>query len=239
MSFSEFSRIARTLYVDVARKEFGKNGRPANKSRIAVLTGLSRTRVRQELETTESDASPDDNTAKVRPASRVLMGWHTDADFTSKAGRARELTGEEFGDLYERYSGKVVPVTAMLKELLSVGAVKMTATGKLRVLARSFTPQQTDSDALARVSMAIRDLAETASHNLYSEPDQDRRFERFATNQLVPAAHFDEFQQFVAHEGQLFLEKIDDWMAAREDDASKDAVRIGVGVYQIAPRENS
>lgn len=237
MSYPEFSRLARRLYVEVARDEFGKAGRPANQSRVAMLTGLSRTRVRQELQQAVQQDFGADRTEKVRPASRVLMGWHTDTEFTDQQGQPRELTSDEFGQLYERYSGKAVPPTAMLSELVSAGAVETTASGQLRALARSFTPQATDPDALLRVSMAIRDLAETASFNLYNE-DGRKHFERFATSQLVPQAHFDEFQRFLEDQGQAFLERVDDWMTKREDRDCKDPVRIGVGVYQISPRDN-
>ena len=72
------------------------------------------------------------------------------------------MTGEQFHELFESYSGKVVPMTAMLKELLNVGAVEMADDGKLRVLTRSFTPQRADASGVRRVCNAIADLATTA-----------------------------------------------------------------------------
>lgn len=42
VSFREFEELARTAFVDVARDEYGIRGRPANISRISVVTGISR-----------------------------------------------------------------------------------------------------------------------------------------------------------------------------------------------------
>ena len=241
MSFAEFSRTARNVYVDVAASEFGRRGQPANKSRIAMLTGLSRPRVKQELEALEAPDPVADANDKIRPAARVLLGWYTDSQFASAPGQPRELTGEEFHELFESYSGKVVPMTAMLKELLNVGAMEMTDDGKLRVLTRSFTPQRADASSVRRVCMAIADLATTASFNLFSSDKQQRkRFERFATNQLIAARDAQAFASYLELEGQAFLERIDNWMTQREKQQREgdNLIRIGVGVYQISPNEN-
>ncbi len=239
LSFSRFSEICRSVYVDVAAKEFGLEGRRTNTSRIALLTGLSRTRVKQELD--KLDAGQDQSSIdQVRPASRILMAWHADPDFLDKTGKPRVLTVEggehSFKDLYDKYSGKIAPMTAMLKELRNVGAVESLNGGKLRVISRTYVPRATDAGALKRVCMAVRDLTETGSYNLYRDEHLRARFERFATNQLIPANQLDEFTEFLNQEGQAFLERADNWLIGREADASSDdTVRVGVGVYQIAP----
>ncbi|MBT8137042.1 MAG: hypothetical protein KJO54_08535 [Gammaproteobacteria bacterium] len=242
LPFSRFAEICRSVYVEVAANEFGLDGRRTNNSRIALLTGLSRTRVKQELDQLAS--GPEDaNTQpidQVRPASRILMAWHTDPDFLDASGQPLQLPLEKgspsFKDLYEKYSGKVVPITAMLKELRNVGAVTTTRHGMLRVLVRSYTPQQSDPGATKRVCMAVRDLAETGSWNLYRDEDQRARFERFATNQLVPVSAVKDFTDFLNEEGQAFLERADNWLIEKEtSDPTEDVARMGVGVYQIAP----
>lgn len=244
LPFSRFAEICRSVYVEVAASEFGLDGRRTNNSRIALLTGLSRTRVKQELDQLATAASKKDEQPidQVRPASRVLMAWHTDPDYLDASGEPLQLALEKgspsFKDLYEKYSGKVVPITAMLKELRNVGAVKTTRHGMLRVLMRSYMPQQSDPGATKRVCMAVRDLAETGSWNLYRDDDQRARFERFATNQLVPISELNAFTDFLNKEGQAFLERADNWLIEKEtSDPTEEVARIGVGVYEIAPFE--
>jgi len=241
LSFSRFSEICRSVFVEVAADEFGLGGRRTNTSRISLITGLSRTRVKQELDQLGSAKPQDDSEIdQVRPASRILMAWHVDPDFLDAAGRPLALSIDEgqpsFKQLYDRYSGKIVPITAMLKELTSVGAISKTENGRLKVVMRSYMPSPSDHAATKRVCMAVRDLAVTASHNLYHDPRTQARFERFATNQLIPVDQIEEFTNFLDVEGQAFLERADNWLIEKEtSDPSTEVVRIGVGVYQIAP----
>jgi len=236
LQFREFSAIARSVYVEVAGEEFGIRGRRTNTSRIALLTGLSRAQAKRELDLM-STSPVDEPTDHVRPASRTLLGWYTDARFLGDDGQPRPLSlsePDDFPSLYESYSGKVVPVTTMVKELINVGAVEQLPDGRLLARSRSYTPGQSDPQALLRIGYAISDLAATAHHNLHAAGDQRRRFERFATNQLIDAQDVPLFQDYLEAEGQAFLERADNWLSQREIDADEgDLVRIGVGVYQI------
>ena len=84
--------------------------------------------------------------------------------------------------------------------------------------------------------VAISDLAATGLYNLYRKPEQRSRFERFATNTLIPRQTVDEFRDYLEIEGQQFLERADDWLTSRETrEDGEDLVRVGVGVYQICP----
>src|ERR1700732_1091777 len=70
VTWREFAEAAKTAYVEVSTREFGKRGRPTNVSRTAVLTGLSRREVRKQRE--RLDATPDAWTGYVYKASLGL-----------------------------------------------------------------------------------------------------------------------------------------------------------------------
>ncbi len=253
LPFSAFAAIARSVYVEVAAREFGISGRPTNTSRISMLTGLSRAQVKKERDQIEAAAAagnamaaeevaPKPGADKVRHVSRMLMAWHTDPLFQDETGQPKRLheSGSEdsFEALYERYSGKVVPLTTVLKELKQVGAVKPTGDGRLQVTTRSYMPAQADPAALERVALAISDLSSAACYNLFRDPDMRSRFERFATNQLIPAEKVDEFRDYLEQEGQAFLERADNWLTQHEGTGDPEThVRVGVGVYQVHPPE--
>lgn len=242
LPFGRFADICRSVYVDVASQEFGFDGRRTNTSRIALLTGLSRTRVKGELDRLAGHGEEEIGISQVRPASRMLMAWHVDPDYLDTSGKPRALALADkrvsFTSLYEKYSGKIVPLTAMAKELISVGAIEKTEDGLLKVKTRSYMPRPTDPVAMARVCTAVRDFAETGAYNIYRNENQRPRFERFATNQLIPVEEVDAFNEFLNVEAQAFLERADNWLAEREStDPSIEVVRAGVGVYQIAPWE--
>src|SRR5689334_13468124 len=74
ITWREFAELAKTTYVDVATKQFGKRGRPTNVSRTSVLTGLSRREVRKQRD--QLDGAPPVPGGYVTKASLVLSAWH-------------------------------------------------------------------------------------------------------------------------------------------------------------------
>ena len=45
VTWSEFADLGKELFVDVARSDYGIQGRPTNTARVALMTGLSRREV--------------------------------------------------------------------------------------------------------------------------------------------------------------------------------------------------
>ncbi len=239
-----FSSLARRLYVDIARDDFGIRGRKTNVSRVAMLTGLSRTMVRAALDEeyqAKDFEEPTKGLDSLRHLSRLLLGWYVDDRFLDENGQpaALEVEGSDgaigFDTLYNEYSGKLAPSSAMLKELIEVGSVEQLADGRVVARSRQYIPRRADAANLERVCQVINDLAETGGYNLHRRSEDQSRFERISTNQKVPASKEAEFRAFLESEGQQFLENVDDWLSQNEhDDADEPSKRIGVGVYQIS-----
>jgi len=89
VTYREFADTCKSLYVEVAAEGFGLKDRPTNTSRIAVLTGLDRKQIKAIRDQLESDA-PDSNHSVDR-VSRLLSGWHQDADFADAFGNPLAL----------------------------------------------------------------------------------------------------------------------------------------------------
>ena len=83
----------------------------------------------------------------------------------------------------------------------------------------------------------LEDVGTTLEHNVMRKPSERPRFERRALSLTVERRALPEFEAFLAAEGQAFLERIDDWLAAHQADSSGEesvpTLRLGVGVYQI------
>ena len=138
ISFAEFSEIVKSVYVEVAVTEFKVAGKRGTKSRIAVMSGLTRKDVSRVIEL--AGAENDGNRSNLNRVARVLAGWHTDPDFIGPYGMPLEIRYEEgelsaanFSTLVRRYSGDMSP-RSMLDELMRVGAVVETEPGWLKVL---------------------------------------------------------------------------------------------------------
>lgn len=232
----ELSELMKLVYVDVATEDYGKHGRPANASRVAIITGLSRREVARARTVLESRG----NTAysaleKINQGARVLTGWHQDPQFSDVTGKPRllQIGGETGFEALSRKYAPDIPPTAMLKELRRVGAIRETRAGRVRALARNFIPAGLDPDSIARAGSVIGDIARTLVHNYLGE-GQRLRFERRASNFRVKQPAKRAFQQYLDSQGEAFLENIDNWLSAHEAaDEDDKTVRIGAGVYLI------
>jgi hypothetical protein len=232
----EIAELLKVVYVDVATRDYGKRGRPANASRVAILTGLSRRdvkRARDRIAGTAPDALAP--IAKINHASRVLSGWFQDSAFVDAKGRPRllERSGERgFEGLVKRYA-QDIPSTAMLKELKAVGALAVTPQGRLRAKMRYYSPAAPDDEAVLRSGSVVADLGATVAENLL-RVEQRTRFEGRATNARVSRGARRAFREYVEARGMEFLEDVDRWLSRHEASSPDDKVlRLGIGVYQI------
>lgn len=236
VTYRQFSDLVKSVYVEVASRDFGTARRPATTSRVAMLTGLTRREAARQRELLEQAQPPGPD--RVHSTARVLTGWYTDADFLDANGRpaALDATADNgFPALYQRYSGGDIPQSTMLKELLAVGAVTRTQDGRLVPLTRFFRPVATDTHAIERAGHVLSDLGQAIRHNIYRQENEPTRFEGRAWSAVIPRQRADAFRAFLEERGQAFLEEIDAWLVAHEDPGGDPAthVRLGAGAYEI------
>ncbi len=230
--------MARTVFVTVATEEFGVRGRPTNVSRVALLTGLSRRDVRR-ARAADAGGRERNSEESLNHASRVLSGWHLDAEFLDERGQPRELPddgpGPSFQSLLRRYAGDI-PTTALVKELLRSGSIERLDDGGYRVLRRYYMPRAMNAEAIERAGHVLSDLATTVEFNLSRRSADPSRFEGRAQNGRVDVRQMPAFRAFLEREAEGFLERVDDWLSTHEvDPADRAAValRVGAGVYAI------
>jgi Family of unknown function (DUF6502) len=236
VTWKELSELLRVVCVEVASEDYGKHGRPANISRIAILTDMSRRDVRRARELLEKESGTElEALYRMSRATQVLSGWYRDPDYIDAKGRPKLLpvTGPDSVESLLRRYAPDIPPTAMLKELKSVGAIRQTASGRVRPVARTFIPSPLDTDGVIRAGEVIGDLARAITHNLV-QPDSPAQFERRATSRRVLRVSRRAFDRYLESRGMEFLEDMDAWLADHEtDDPDKRMIRLGVGVYLI------
>lgn len=237
VTFKELSEVLRLVYVAVATEEYGKFGRPANISRVAILTDMSRRDVRRARELLAQDSDTADRSlVRMSRATQVLSGWYQDADYIDARGRPKLLRLEGprgLEELVRRYAPDL-PATALIKELKRVGAIRETASGRFRAVSRTFIPAPLDPDAVIRAGEVVSDLTRTIAHNL-GDPEKPARFERRAMSRRVVRVSRRAFERFVESRGMEFLEDVDAWLVEHEsNDEDRRMIRLGIGVYLIA-----
>ena len=239
VNYKQFAKITREVYVEVATDDFGISGRKTNTSRVAILTGISRSEVTK-IKKKHEENDEIDLPQTVNNAGRLLSGWHVDPVFQNENGEPKVLRidGEEpnFSTLMNIYGGDI-PTTAMLKELKSVKAVEELKDGSIKALQRYFIPVAFDENRIFNIIDTLVDISNTAYENLIRDNDEPAYFERKVTNDYVSETAYTEFHNMVKEKGMVLLEEFDDWLAENEvspEDMEKSKqIRLGLGMYFI------
>ncbi len=236
VSYRTFADFAKWVYVDVATKEFGIEGRKQSTSRVSVITGLSRKEVKRMRELPR----PDDTASVERynRAARVIAAWRRESNFQDAEGNAAPLllegTGVTFSELVKRFSGDV-PVRAILDELIRIGAVERLEDGRVGLLVRAYVPESSEADKLHILGTDVGYLISTIDHNLQADP-MGPLFQRKVAYDNLPDEALPEFRELSAKRAQALLEILDRWLAQRDRDVTPTVRgtgrnRAGLGIY--------
>lgn len=233
MSYKAFAEVAKWVYVDLATREFAIEGRKQSKSRVAILTGLTRIEVNR-LQHTEPPGETED-TENYNRAARVLTGWTDDPLFKDDTGRPASLALEDgqnsFANLVRIYSGGV-PARAVLDELKNAGAVELND-GKVRLLKRYYVPTELGADKLEIYAMSAQDLLATMYRNVYLT-DQPPFFQRAVYSRHLPPEALEKVREYVRKESQKLADRTDDYLfrhSAEEPHNAGELRRAGLGLY--------
>lgn len=239
ISYAEFSEVAKAVYVEIALKDFKVPGRRTTRTRIAVITGLTRKEVKRVID----DAIKEryEPRTKFNRLGRVLVGWHTDTDFTGPYGMPLELQYETnhedeptFSELVKRHSGDMSP-RSILDELIRVGAVRETDTGWFRVLRREYIPEALGQHNFERTGVVVRNFVNTVDFNMTKMAPGKGRFERnVMADDGIRAVDLPKFDRYLRDRCQALLEEIDNWLTGLpkpDRKAGDEIVHTGIGVY--------
>jgi hypothetical protein len=235
VSYGTFSDIAKWVFVNVAEKEFGIEGRKQSTSRVSVITGLNR----KEVSRIRRLAKPDDqaDSEKYNRAARVIAAWCRESDFQDAEGTPADLSlagpWATFSELVRRFSGDV-PARAILDELIRVGVVSQLNSGKIRLLANSYVPRRSEADKLHILGSDVAHLISTIDHNITSPADA--RFQRKVAYDNLPDWVLPKFRKLSAEKAQALLKELDRWLSRHDRDAAPQTEGTGrnlagLGIY--------
>ncbi len=153
-------------------------------SRLSITTGIARRDFDRVLgEEDRLRRALESNASRV---ANVLQGWHNDPEYMGPYGFPRDLGftreaggGPSFEDLVARYAPDIQP-QLMLEELMRVGAATIAEeSGMIRVLKRTYIPEQMAPELIEVFARGVRRYVETIDHNLGEQDAGKRRFERW------------------------------------------------------------
>lgn len=234
IAFDRFAELARGVYVEVAEREFGLEGRKQTVSRISVLTGLTRKEVVRIREMT----LPEDveGRAHFNRAARVVTGWLQEHPMEGTASGAAPLPLEgpgSFAEVVRKYSGDM-PVRAVLDELVRVGAVRLRG-AEVELVYRHYIPPFGETRKLAYLGEDVGDLIATIGHNLTAQPGATR-FQRKVFYDNVPVESLPALRELARVKGEAVLDELAREMSRHDRDVNPGAAGTGrmrtvIGIY--------
>lgn len=242
--FNEVSDVLKWTYVDVAKKYSGINGKAPTKSRISVVTGLSRTQVDIQLNMNLfKDAS---HQYKWHKAVRVLTGWIEDKEYIDQYNKPKIIPLEseselDFKNLVERYSGGAT-FRSILDDLLISKSI--TIKDGLVELIKPYYVTVNDPNDLQKINflgVSTQYLLETIDHNI-NPVNSDPRFQRIVIHEQLPKSLINIAESYIRDKSQKLANEVDEYLEHliqyANDDNSELVPYLGLGLYYYQGKNN-
>ena len=236
VTHAEFSETAKEVYVETALRHF-ETERKINKSRVAILTGLTRKEVKNVVDRALSSKQREKTYS--RPA-RVLTGWYSDPRFQGPYGIPLELSYDKTGDdeapnfieLVRQYSGDMAP-RQILNELLESGSV-IEVDGRYKAIRRIFKEMSLSASIIKRLGEVGYRVFSTAAKNIDKEVGGSGYFDRMVhADDGCSREVLMEFDSYIKPRGQEFLEELDVWFTSRREKNKPGEETYETGLYMV------
>lgn len=229
-----FYKLIKSVYVDVAHKDYALGDEPPTDSRITLLTGVHRRDVRAIL-SDESDAW-ETRRSKTAMLATVLGQWMARRDYVDAQGDPIALPrtasgGPSFEALVSDINTDIRPRT-VLDELVRQDLVVETADGLLAISADARKGPTSDDDKLVFFAANVGDHIAAASENLMS--DVPPFFERSVFYNQLSEGAVDAIEENARALSQDVLEKLNAQSEALRENQSagtEGAERYRLGIY--------
>lgn len=234
VTHADFSETAKEVYVEVALRHFEREGR-INKSRVAILTGLTRKEVKNVIDRTLESRQKEGTLS--RPE-RVLTGWFSDPKYTGPYGIPLELpydTKEEapsFLELVKQYSGDMAP-RQMLNELLLSGSV-VEVENRYKAVRRDYKFSALSPQFIERLGDVGYRFFSTAAKNIDKTEGGAGYFDRMVfADEGCTDEEIQQFDKYIKTRGQELLEEIDIWFSSLPEHKDKQEELKNTGLYMV------
>lgn len=235
--YTQFSELMKSLYVEVAERDFSLPDRPQTDSRISLLTGVHRKEVRRLRALPVDELTMPDS---VSLGLRVVSAW-SEAPFVDMTGdplplpRSSRIGGQLSFDYLVGSVSRDIRSRALLDEWLQLGVVSIDANDQVILNTAAFVPSLGFEEKAFYMGHNLHDHGAAVVSNLLggSQPWLERSLHYAA----VPASLVAELRRDAEAGGMRLLKTMNRKVlmnAAPDEDeagAAEDARRFTFGIY--------
>lgn len=234
VSFPQLSEIIKSVYVEVAERDFTMQGHKQTDSRISLVTGVHRKDVRRLRNMTE--VSPDISNPAV--GAKLVSAWLENKPFCEKKGSPsvlyiRERYGSPaFDQLVTQVSKQDLRPKAVLEEWLLVGIVELVGDRQIKLCSDAYIPQQSTEEKCYFFGRNIADHLASSVHNLSS--DEAPFFDRHVFYNHLSPDSISELAELTSKEGMSVLKLLNrkaKQLQVKDRGKSEATHRFNVGIF--------
>jgi len=242
LTYPWLSNVLKSVFVDVADKEFRLPDKRQTDSRLTLLTGVHRKDIRRLRNPRDDDGH--EPPASVYLGAQLVAAWTSDPCFLDSNGDALPLPrrAQNGGPSFETLASSVnkdIRPRAILDELLRVGAVDITAEDLVTLKTSAFIPSKGLEEKAYYLGRNVHDHIAAARHNV--QDGDPPMLERSVYYDELSASSVRELEALAQQEGMKALQTLN--RRARELQASDQQSmaanrRVNFGIYFYHTTEN-
>lgn len=169
VTYPTLANLLKSLYVDVASRDFPIEDRRQTQSRISLLTGVHRKDVKR---LTAEVGTPAPLSTVVSMGLQLVAKWVSDPEYQDERGRPRPLPRLASSGGALSFEGLVRAVSkdirsrAVLDEWLRLGIVTLDAEDRVLLKAEAFVPAQGFEEKIQFLAENVHNHLAAAAHNV-------------------------------------------------------------------------
>jgi hypothetical protein len=233
--FQTASDWLKRIYIDTAfdHKEFRINPeKKQTKTRVAILTGLSRVEIDRVLKIEKPLEVSEQNWNR---ATKVLSAWSSDPRYKNQENQPNLLPiygNNSFSSLVDSYSGGAT-MRSVLDDLLNVKSVEV-IDEKVKLIRRDYT-EPPDKKKLFNLDLYGKSTGELLNTLVYNDNESNndkRRYQKLVFHMKIPDEKIPEAMDYIYKETDKLIINIDDLLSSlNKNNQSKNTSMIGLGAY--------
>ncbi len=235
--FPQLSEILKSIYVEVADKEFRlSSNKKQTDTRLSLLTGIHRKDIKRLRGQLSTDQRLPEN---INIGSRLVSLWVSDSRYTDKQGKPRPLAlktdkGGSFETLVQTICKQDIRPRVILDEWMDKGMVTIDNNKQVILNTQAFIPSKGFDEKAFFLGHNVSDHLSSATSNILDQ--HPAFFERCVYYDGLSHDSIEELQQMAREKGmQLLLDLNERAMRLKLQDTAKTKTdqhqRINIGLY--------
>lgn len=225
---------AKLVFLEMAEQEMDDTGEKVSGAKLSTTTGIHRRDVSRIWQKKQVKDSPQGIISK------VLGHWQQDKRFSTKRGKARVLSEEEFRELVASITHDVAAGTVLF-ELERIGAVEKTR-GGLKLASRVYVPKGNLDEGLALIARDTQHLMTAVEENLFEDLEVpnlhlNTQFDRISDDKIP------EIREWLIREGSALHQKARNYLSKYDADLNVELDRghcnskVKLGCFSLVKSE--